>query len=288
MLEKNSGSKFVDQKYVWIYEYWNKSKKGISSKCDGFFFFNKDENGKKISYGYVDYKDVEEVFLRTKIEGNSNANYSATFAYAVNRKKYNFDIIQYKGKVVTNLIDSEKIKREFIGSGKFNKGNEGINLPDKLVTFIIRGESSLNDDNAKNARTILSFVQKYLNENREVFFNLGGDRILSHFQARDVKVTQIEITELWVNDRNTVFHQPRSMRIFVNDSALNVMPLSDIEKLEIVINETPLINILKSKRYNFYITKINYQKISRRDSYNYYKALNSYNWNKITEYVKYY
>lgn len=287
-LEKNSGSKFINQKYVWIYEYWNKSKKGLSSKCEGFFFYNENAQGKKVSYGYVDYKDVEEVFLRTKIQGNSNARYSATFAYAVQRKLYNYDIIQYKDRVVNNLVESEKLKLEFVSGANFNIGNENINIPDKLVTFIIRGESSLNDDNAKNSRTALDAVKNYLNQNKEVFFNLGGDRILSHFQNRDLVVTQIEVTELWTNNGNKIVQQPRSMRVFVNDSALNIMPLSDINRLELVINNMPLLDFIKLKKYNFYITKINYQAIPRKDSYTFYKALNTYRWNKITEYVKFY
>ncbi|MBT8195004.1 MAG: hypothetical protein HKO56_06430 [Bacteroidia bacterium] len=287
-LEKNTGSKFVDQKFVWVYEYWNKSKKGLSSKCDGFFFYNKDANGKKVSYGYVDYDDVEEVFLRTKIQGNSNARYSTTFAYAIQRKLYNYDIIQYKDRVVNNLVESEKLKLEFVKGKKFNVGNENINIPDKLVTYIVRGESSLNDNNAKNSRLLLTTIQDYLNENKEVFFNLGGDRILSHFQVRDLKVTQVEMTELWTKNGSDIRHQPRSMKIFVNDSALNLMPVSDIEKLELILNDQTLTGFLKSKKYNFYITMINYQAIPRRDSYTFFKALNTYNWNKITEYVKYY
>lgn len=84
---------------------------------------------------------------------------------------------------------------------------------------------------------------------------------------------------------NELSFEPKSMIIYINDSAMNEMSPRAIADMEIQINDMNMPAFLKSKTYNMIVTRINSQLIRRQDSYLYYKGLMSADWNKIIEYV---
>ena len=114
---------------------------------------------------------------------------------------------------------------------------------------------------------------------------MGGDLITSHLQKNKIKVTRVEVNEIWRKINNEIDFEPKSMTIYVNDSALTEMSPRAMADMEININETNIPNFLKSKKFNLIITKINSQVIKRKDAYLYYKGLISAEWNKVIEYV---
>src|SRR6187551_874104 len=48
---------------IYIYEYWEEQKEEIKSRTLGFLFSSRSPNGKEISFGYVEYSDIETACL---------------------------------------------------------------------------------------------------------------------------------------------------------------------------------------------------------------------------------
>src|SRR5688572_18577178 len=136
-IEKNSNTSFIEQENVFMYENWGNNKKEIVTKTLGFSFANRTGATEEVSYGYVDYKDLNELFLKNKINTNANGIYSSTYTTYVLSKNFAFNIVQFAGKPVTSVAESEDIKRTYLKGLKFNESLLGYYPSDKYVSYII-------------------------------------------------------------------------------------------------------------------------------------------------------
>lgn len=284
-IEKNSGVSFLNQETIFIYEKWERTKKELITKTVGFSFVQRNSTDEEVSFGFVDFKDLNEVFLKNRINTNANGNYSSTFTTYLLSKNFAYNIVQFGGKPVKSVGESEEIKKAFVGDQKFNQSLLGFYPPDKFVSYLVDTYSEGTDEKSENSRKLVKQIEEYFITNQEVFFNMGGDRIISHIQRNKIKVTRIEVNELWRKVNNELSFEPKSMIIYINDSAMNEMSPRAIADMEIQINDMNMPAFLKSKTYNMIVTRINSQLIRRQDSYLYYKGLMSADWNKIIEYV---
>lgn len=285
-IEKSSGTLFKEQEVVFIYEYWSNEGKVLKSITQGFAFNGKSKTGEDVSYGYVDYTDVQDAFLSAKINSNANGNFSASMSNYIYTKEFAFDIFQFAGEVVKGVSESQKIKEHFIGNNKFNPSwFTSAEIPQKIVTYYIDFENSIDSKKLLAGKTFISTIQNYLIENKEVFYNLGGDQIITHLQQKKWKITGFTVKELWKKNNNLISYAPISAVIYINDSALLEVPFRDMIKMDIQQNGKSWIELMKEKNFQLIITKINSQNISSRDSYLYLKALQNAEWNKITGYV---
>lgn len=285
-LEKVTSTSFIKQPHFFVYEMWQNTKTDLISQTLGFTFNNKNPVGEDVSYGYVDYNDIKEVCQRSRLPVNANGNYSSTYSTFILYKLYNYNIIQFNGKLVPGAAESQKIKSTFIAQQSFNRTISGPVYPDKLVSSIVEPNFNLNDDKTLSSNLMIATIGDFLTENREVFYNLGGDRILSHIHSSEVKVTRLEISERWSMHDAKLKTELRSMIIYVNDSALNFMTGKEVAKLGIWVGMNSLYDFIAEKKFNYIITQINAQKISRREAYLYQKGLFSSEWNLLTEFVK--
>ncbi len=285
-IEKSSGTSFLEQDVVFIYEYWTNINKVLSSQTSGFLFSNKSRNGADVEYGYVEYQELQSVFLSERVMTNANGNYNANLASYIDAKNYNFNFLQFMGKVITNKEDSRTIFSEFIGNSKFNTNLFSSNeIPQKKVTRSIDFITDASGEKALNSNKILVAFEKYLRQNEEVLYNLGGEKVLPHIQKGKWRVTKIELNELWKKINGEIFSDPLSMTVFINDSALNEISYREMLKMELKINEQPFIDYLKQQQYLFIIRQINHQEIPRSQSYAYQKALLEADWKRMTEYI---
>ena len=92
-IEKSSGTQFISQEVIFIYESWSNSNRDLKSTTQGFLFSNKSSNGEEVAYGYVDYNDLQDVCLRYRINTNANGNYNANLANYIYSKNYNYKIL---------------------------------------------------------------------------------------------------------------------------------------------------------------------------------------------------
>lgn len=288
-IERSSQTKFIDQEIVFIYEMWSNVGKDLKSTTTGFLFSNKNSVGEEVAYGYVEYNDLQEACLRNRIVLNANGNYNSTLAAYIYSKNFNYKILQFAGKVIDNATDSRLIKENFIGERKFNTSSFAVNeIQQKMVGWNLDFGAALTGPKADSSRMFIASLTTYLMENEELLYNLGGDKIVNPVQKGKWKVTRVEFRELWKKVNNEVLCDPSSMVVYINDIPLTEIPYRDLIKMEFKVGSVAWLDFIKAKGYALNITSINNQEITRAESFIYQKALNTFDWNKVTEFVKFY
>lgn len=287
-IEKSSNTSFVRQEVVFIYENWEKTKAGVNSQTIGFKFAGKNEKGEEVSYGFVDYADVRNHFMKTRMKINANGNYETTFAYALMKKNFIFNLLQFGSRTITAGGISREIISDFVGKSSFNPTLSPQDSREKKIDYVVEFSKAAQSNKALASNQLLAAIESFLQSNEEVFFNLGGDRIINHIKKGKIKVTKLEITEFWKNFRGQISIETKYIILFVNDSALQRIEFNDFLMLGIQSAEKSMYETFKEKEFAFTIRNINDAAIPRKDAHLYLKALETYDWSKITEFVKYY
>ena len=284
-IENTTETKFEEQEYVFSYELWSRNRKMLTSKIYGFTFSSKTEEGEEVSYGYVDYDDLSQVFMTSRVPTNVDGDFNTTFATAFYRKLFDYSIFQFGNQIVNGWVESERLKHQFKDGREFNDHIGEYVSREKMVSYVVDGISQFDDEKSRNSELFLSSVENFLNSNREVFFNLGGDKMINYIEKEKIEVSKIQINELWVKKNNFVIFKPKSMIIYVGDEKLNRIPLTDMRKLKLDIGATDLVTFLKTKNFNFSINQINAEPVEQKVAYIYYKALLNSEWTTISQYV---
>ncbi|MFN0189088.1 MAG: hypothetical protein ACKVQV_10345 [Bacteroidia bacterium] len=288
-IDASSGTSFLNQEVIFIYEMWDNANKELKSSTSGFLFSNRNTKGDDVEYGYVEYSDLEEFLMRERVNTNANGNFNANLASFLNSKNYNYQFLQFAGKVINNVNDSKKIRDEYIGNLRFNVSAFSLNqVPQKLVVWTLDKLTESTSEKVINGNELLSAIGEYLKNNQEVFYNLGGDKLSNFTQKSKWKVTKIEVSELWKKVGAELMYDPLGLIIYINDAPLTEIPYKDILKLDIKIKDQLLIDFIRAKNFNFIIRKINQQEITRSQAYLYQKALVQSPWNKVSYFVENY
>ena len=129
---------------------------------------------------------------------------------------------------------------------------------------------------------------EYFIRNQEIYYNMGGDRITSHLNRNKLRVTKIEVNEIWRKLGSEILYEPKSILIYVNDSALNEINARNIAEFEFRYGETDLLGFLRTREFSIIITKINSETIESKDAFIFQKALMTEEWNKLNKYANEY
>lgn len=100
----------MNQEVIFIYEMWTHSTKELKSATSGFLFSNRNSNGEDVEYGYVEYTNLQEFLMRERVITNANGNFNSNLASFLNSKNYNYQFLQFAGKVINNITDSKKLE----------------------------------------------------------------------------------------------------------------------------------------------------------------------------------
>lgn len=284
-LEKSAGMRFIDQETMFIYERWTQSKREVTTTTVGFYFAQKDKKGNETVFGYVDYADLQPVFAKTRIQSNASGNYSTTFETLLKSKHFNYQLLQLGDKVMRTANEAQENRIAFVGGRVFNESSLGYYPPDKSVTFFIDHITGGEDGASLNGVRITKLLEEYFIRNMEVYYNMGGDRITSHLNRNKIKVTQVVVNEIWRKVGSEILYEPKSVTVFVNDSALNEINGRNIGEFEFRYGEYDLFGFIRTREFNYVITRINSEEIELQDSYLFQKGLLSTDWNKLNRYV---
>jgi hypothetical protein len=283
-IEKNSHVSFTKLETIFIYELWEAGKNELVTRTLGFSFIHRTEKD-EVSFGYIDYSDVEKALLSNRINTNANGIYSSTFTTYILSKKYAFNIVQFNGQPVKTTGESSDILKTYVRGLPYNSSLLGYYPPDKFVSSIVDTFTDGTDSKSLNSKALVKAIEHFLSTNEEEFYNLGGDRILSYLQKNKIKVTRVEVNEMWRKVVGELKIETRSITIFVNDSALKTLSPLEYSQLGILVGDKPLQDVLDERDYNYIITRINSQEIRRQDSYIYQRALLNAEWNRVIAYV---
>lgn len=284
-LEETSGDDFIHARQLFIYELWDLDKKKGDLKTIGFYFSSRTLKGEEISYGFVEYDPLDSLFRASFIPSNSNGNCNLTFYEVLKSKYYAYNVVQVADKQITNVKEAYSLKEEVT---QFVTERTVPPDPDyKEVTYVI--EPTLRDTNQETQKSTLFIqsLQLFLNENREVFYNLGGDRIRNFIQPQKLTITSVEVLERWRKKVDRIEYTPVSLRIFSDNQALDSLSFSEIHVLDLLIDFKSVSDFINEKEFYYRIVKINDQPIIEKESAAYLKGLKSWKWNQISEFVRY-
>lgn len=285
-IDAASGTDFLMQDKIYIYEYWDNENGQLSSTTGGFLFSNVNKSGENIEYGYVEYSDLQPAFQRERLRMNPNGNYNATLSDFLNSKSFNYNIIQFAGKVIDNVTESRRIRSEFVGNARFNVSAFTLSeIQQKMVLWTL-DFSGENEGPDAEANLLARGLEQFLTEHEDLFFDLGGYEILYQYATPRLRITRIQVQELWKKIDGQILSDPVSILLFMNDSALAELSFKEIFDEDIRIADVPLTDILRKKEFNYVIRRINNTALLRTESYPYQKALIQGNWNNLTGYVK--
>jgi len=283
-IEKNASIGLKDIESIFIYELWTQNRKEVSTKTVGISFTNRSEDvSKNISFGYVDYNELEQIFQKSKIPTNANGNYNSTFVSYSLGHTYAFNIVQFEGNLITSPLASDELIKSYTKGLPFNKSVLGYYPPAKYVSSIIDIYTEEDDSLTYFSNEIPKTFTKYLNENQEEFFNIGGDNIFSHLESQKIKVSKVEINEIWRIIGDNLHYTTQGIIVHINGQPMNEMSFEQLKKMDLFIDEHRLTDIIESRNFNYIITKINSQEIKRQDSYNYQKSLIAKKWDNTIE-----
>lgn len=286
-IERASGLSFMDQDIVFIYEVWSNTGDVLNIHTTGFLFSGKNQSGESVEFGYVESGSLQEFLIRETVNSNANGNHNASLAGYLAGRKFNYNFIQFAGKIIDNPADSRKIIDEYVSGQEvkstFDSGND---IPQKLVIYSIDVSSDISKEKSANANRILKALEVYFQMNEELIYNLGGDSIIQHSPKGNWKVSRIMVTELWKKIGASVQSDLTGVTVYLNNFALQEIPYRDIVKMDdLRIDDIPLDEYLRNRNYTFVIRRINSEEIPRSDAYLFYKALLNAEWNNIREFV---
>ena len=284
-LEESSGLEFSKTTQLFIYELWDIDKKDGNLETVGFYFSGRSQSGEEISYGYVDYEPLVELLRHSPIPTNSNGNCFTSFESILVNKYYAYNIVQYGEKQINNLKEALILKEEVksIVSSK-------TNAPDfdcKLVSYMVDSTNSLETPGSNHSLAFINSLQVFLNENREVFYNLGGDKIRNFMQPGKILVTKVEVKERWKKQQSQILSELEYVRIYVDGKALDSLSAREFGKLDFIVDFKSPIDFLNEKEFYFRIFKINSEEININKSNAFLKGLRTWKWNVLSEFAKY-
>ena len=283
-IESSNNVSFARTQNLFLNELWTSSRRKTEFVIIGLSFLSESPKG-KISFGYIDMQEALPFLSTELIPCNVNGPAQLTYMNALYSRRYNFNLLQFGVRDFTvNPSSSFSIKKDAFYSKKKVQGI--YKFPNtKMVTYVIeKNVTEINDPGTD----CLKSIEKYLNDNKEVLFNIGGDNYFD-YQKRlfDVTITRIEVTEIWEKKGNVISYKPYQIRIFANNKPLDIISFDDLAKWQLLINFKTLEDVLIEKTFQFSIYKINRDLIAYTEAALYLKALRDYKWTQVSNYVKY-
>lgn len=284
-IERSSGTLFKESLDVFLHEFWTSSRNKTSFTIVGVSFINSGKNG-KVSYGYIDLSECWNYVVAFKINTNVNGPASLSMNNALYSRNYNFNVVQFgKRNFVKNPEDAIKTRDKAFFSNRRVEGLYTIPLTKDIFYYI---DPDMNDDR-EIGNVLFRNIQDYLNNNKEVLFNIGGANYFDYKTFKsEIAVTRIEINETWTKKDNYIDYQIKNIVIYVNNKKLDPVSLDVLMSWSLLYNFKTVEDVLKEKKFRFTLTRLNNTYVSELDSPKFIKSLDKYSWTQVSRYVKFY
>lgn len=284
-LENTSGTRFEGCPDLFIHEYWSSSKKSTQFKIEGFSFVNKNQLNEKVAFGFVSIQDIDSLLRHSYISNSANGSYHVSFEQAIMSRKYSYHLVQLGQEAFfSDPMQAVKLKRDAFHSGKEIRTQIPIPAHKRIAYQVVKKKYSTDID---WSNSLILAIEEVLNENPELFMNLGGQRYDS-FPAKQFNVPEVRgllIEEDWVKtDRHAHIAAARIKIILINGD-LHWVELSELEQFGIVLHYKSLRDILNEKPFEFDLFRINDQEIDPALGKKYFEGIKRAPWNKLNVYV---
>ncbi len=285
-LEQSSGTRFEDCPDLFIYEYWSSSKRSTEFRVIGLSFINKNSQGEKVSFGYVDIQELMPFVIHSFVPNNANGTHHLTFEQAIMSRRYQYHLVQMGQETFANEpLRALELRNEAFFSGK-NIITQYPFPQEKLVVYQIMTKKYPTDIDLGNQ--VIAALRQVLQQNPEVFLNYGGDQLDSFpdtlFFVPEIRGVLIE--EIWQKKERELLLKNARIKIFFADEELEWISLKELEELGILIGFKNLGEVLRNKPFQFELYRINDQEVDPEEGEKYFQALKKSPWARISEYVQ--
>lgn len=284
-IEQSSDTRFNKTANVFLHEFWSSGSSKTTFTITGISFINDGPKG-KVSYGFIDLQESWNVLSGIMLECNVNGPARIKLTDALYSRNYNFNVVQF-GKQTFNQKPENAIKirdKAFYGKREI----EGLfTIPQtKDVYYKIVSHTEDADDPGS---MIMGNLQRFLNDNKDVLFNMGADKYYDYKTLKsDIIVTGVEFHEVWKQQPRGIEYEVKNITIYINNKPLNTVTADVVYNWGLLYRFKTIEDLVQEKSYDLVLTRINSTQIPEWDSQKYLKALNVYNWSQVSRYVQFY
>jgi len=284
-IEQSSDTRFNKTANVFFHEFWSSGRNKTSFTIVGISFINDGSTG-KISYGYVDLKESWNTLSSIILECNVNGPSEIKLTDALYSRNYNFNVVQFgKQKFTKKPEKSIRIRDKAFYAEREIEGLFAIPQTKDVYYKIVAHSEDADDP----GNMIMSNIQRFLNENKDVFFNIGGDKYYDYKTLKtDVLVTGIEFHEEWKQLSKGIRYEVKEVVIYINNKPLKSIAADIIYGWELLHRFKTMEVLIQEKSYDIILTRIKSTLIPEWDSHKYLKVLNVCKWSQVSRYVQFY
>jgi hypothetical protein len=288
-IEKSSGLNFIDQQLIYIYDVWNYEKKKLKSVTQGFLFSSKLENGDVVVFGYVEYETLKNTIATSSPLINANGDCYLNLNNYLNKKKYNYQILQFDDKVINNITDSKLLKDDFIGLNDFNVDpNSKDSVESKYIEWTLSASEKLTGTKAQASRDFINALSTYFHENLEVLYNLSGKNAEEILQNGTWEISSVSFAEIWKKSVTGIKSNPLWMSVSIDSVVIDSIYMDNLVNWDFTINDQNWLDYIQQKNFLYLIVKVNSDVIPIEKSIKYQKGLLSHKWNNLINFVELY
>lgn len=278
-IEQSSQKKFSSGDYLLIHEIWTLAKRTLDTKTIGFTFLTINESG-KVTYVYIDYKDIMVLLDKNFIPANANGFLNITFRETIQNKEFNFSINQFG----SDDFKADPSKAFEIQNQLFNNSSIKVYLASKDIARYKSITYEVLKNGTENNDSLFLALSLYFRNNLEQFFNLGGDQSVSFINKEpEINITKLKVNELYKTYKGQVTSEITSIQFYVNGKYLPPNDLATLRKTEVNIKSQTSENFILEKKYDLTITSINSEEINNRNSFELIKKINEGNWKQLVK-----
>jgi hypothetical protein len=284
-MEISSKLNFADCQNIFLYEIWNSDKTQSSFTITGMSFSSENQAGEMVSFGFIDFNDIEELLKKDFVPVNENGSYGTTFYQLLMNKSYDYEIVYFKDAPIQNP-NSKNPESDFkygakIKNKAFNRNKLNLNYVPVKQAKIVECEIRTIDYDIKS-NNIIAALETYFNNNKKDLYKYGGTEIYKYFSNSKILLSECTISELWSKEGGKLYFTLQQIVPVSVGVTFTPIPIEDVERFNILIDKQSLISILKGKQYTYHLISINGVKVEENNATQYLSELKDGNWYKIS------
>lgn len=283
-IEKNTESSFMRSKSIFFNELWTSTKRRSSFQIIGFSFMNTGSQG-KVSYGFIDFKELAPLIANELVKTNQNGAAQVSLLEAIFSRRYIYTILQFGNQnLKDNFAASIQIMDNMNAPSKKQLSTFRFPETKEIVYSILRNPAQKDE----GGELVFSWFEELLQQNKELLYELGGDKYFNFKTYNsELAVTRIEIEEIWKKRGEEIVFLPKSITVYVNNKKLNPISIHMSNQLNLNIGLKNLEDIFMEKGFLFELVRINRIYITQEESPLYIMALREFSWSQLSRYVKF-
>jgi len=274
-MQNSSQLLFTNVSDVYIYENWSADKKSFRLNVDGFSFTGVNIKGEEVLFGYIEYnKGLKELMEHTPMHINANGNYGITLNTAVMDMGFRYTLIYFDKSPLTDYKSIHNIVNAALAPGKIN----ATFVPVKTSKQVEYGWDSTDAVQAGIKRDLMRAFYIFFNQNKQEFFNYGGDKYYSYLRDAPILISDVHVLETWTKESRGTLISPDYIVIYTAGIRLQPIPVEKMTEWNMRYKEKPLVDFLVAQDFPYQIKKINDSMIPAGVSESCKNALFAGNW----------